>query len=164
MSGLFNSIEISATGMTLQRQKMDVVSQNIANVDTTRTDKGGPYRRRRVMVAAAEEAVPFKNMISKSRTELARTDPKHLGGTVKSRQETIEVAKAEGREVEDPASSYRLVHDPGHPDADEKGFVKVPDIEIINEMVDMISASRAYEANTTAVLTAKEMAKNALSI
>lgn len=164
MSGLFNSIEISATGMTLQRQKMDVVSQNIANVDTTRTDKGGPYRRRRVMVAAAEEAVPFKNMISKSRTELARTNPGHLHGTVKSRQETIDVAQAEGKEVEDPASSYRLIHDPGHPDADEKGFVKMPDIEIINEMVDMISASRAYEANTTAVLAAKEMAKNALSI
>ena len=164
MSGLFNSIEISATGMTLQRKKMDVVSQNIANVDTTRTDKGGPYRRKRVMVETAEENVPFKNLISKSRTELARTDPGHLAGTVRSRNETIEVSEAEGKEIEDPASSYRLVHDPGHPDADEKGFVKVPDIEIINEMVDMITASRAYEANTTAVLTAKEMAKNALSI
>jgi flagellar basal-body rod protein FlgC len=66
--------------------------------------------------------------------------------------------------VDDPASKFRLVYDPGHPDADEQGYVKVPDIEIVNEMVDMIAASRAYEANTTAILSAKEMAKNALEI
>ena len=69
-----------------------------------------------------------------------------------------------GQEIEDSASSYRLVHDPGHPDANEEGFVKMPDIEIVTEMVDMIAASRAYEANTMAIAAAKEMAKNAIDI
>ena len=164
MSGLLNSIEISGSGLTLQRKKMDVVSQNIANVDTTRTEQGGPYRRRRVMVKAAEENVPFKNVMNTAKTELARTDSQHLSGLNMSRQESVEVSKTSGSEVEDPASSFRMSYDPGHPDADEEGFVKVPDIEIVNEMVDMMAASRAYEANTTAILAAKEMAKNALGI
>ncbi|MCX6828963.1 MAG: flagellar basal body rod protein FlgC [candidate division Zixibacteria bacterium] len=164
MSGLFNSIEISATGMTLQRKKMDVVAQNIANVETTRTDKGGPYRRKRVMVSAEEENVPFRNVMDGARTKLLRTNVNHLNGVSKLTRDDIEVSKAKGEEVDDPASKFRLVYDPGHPDADEQGYVKVPDIEIVNEMVDMIAASRAYEANTTAILSAKEMAKNALEI
>ena len=164
MSGLLNSIEISGSGLTLQRKKMDVVSQNIANVDTTRTEKGGPYRRRRVVVKAAEENIPFKNVMNTARTELARTNSQHLSGLNMSRQSTIEVSKTNGSEIEDPSSSFRMTYDPGHPDADSEGFVKVPDIEIVNEMVDMMAASRAYEANTTAILSAKEMAKNALGI
>jgi flagellar basal-body rod protein FlgC len=164
MSGLFNAIEISATGMTLQRKKMDAVAQNIANVETTRTPEGGPYRRRRVMVSAAKEEVPFRNIMTSAKTDLVRTDSKHMNGISQLSTQKVEVSKVDGNEVEDPASSYRLVHDPGHPDADEKGFVKMPDVEIINEMVDMMAASRAYEANTTAILSAKEMAKNALGI
>jgi|WetSurMetagenome_2_1015567.scaffolds.fasta_scaffold337433_2 flagellar basal-body rod protein FlgC len=164
MSGLLNSIEISGSGLTLQRKKMDVVSQNIANVDTTRTEKGGPYRRRRVIVKAAEENIPFKSVMNTARTELSRTNSQHLSGLNISRQSNIEISKTDGSEIEDPASSFRMTYDPGHPDADSEGFVKVPDIEIVNEMVDMMAASRAYEANTTAILSAKEMAKNALGI
>jgi flagellar basal-body rod protein FlgC len=164
MSGLFSSIEISATGLSLQRKKMDVVSQNIANAETTRTDQGGPYRRKRVMVKAAEDEIPFRNIMSDMKTKLAITDARHMPGSPLVSREDVEVSKVEGNEVEDPASSFRLVYDPGHPDADEQGFVKMPDVEIVNEMVDMIAASRGYEANTTAILSAKEMAKNALEI
>ncbi|MCX6827261.1 MAG: flagellar basal body rod protein FlgC [candidate division Zixibacteria bacterium] len=164
MSGLFSSIEISATGLTLQRKKMDVVAQNIANAETTQTEKGGPYRRKRVMVSAAEEQIPFRNIMAGAKTNLVRTNANHLNGVSRLSRDDMEVSKAEGKEVEDPASSFRMVYDPGHPEADEKGYVKMPDVEIVNEMVDMISASRAYEANTTAILSAKEMAKNALDI
>ncbi len=164
MSGLFSSIEISATGLTLQRKKMNVVAQNIANAETTRTDQGGPYRRKRVTVEEAEEKIPFRNMVSQAATSLARTDEKHLAGKLRYKGDEVEVEKTEGTEIEDPSSSFRQVYDPGHPDADADGFVKMPDVEIINEMVDMMAASRAYEANTTAILSAKEMAKNALEI
>jgi len=164
MSGLFSSIETSATGLTLQRKKMNVVAQNIANAETTRTDKGGPYRRKRVTVEAAEENIPFKNMVTQAATTLALTNEKHIAGTLRYRGDEVEISKAEGTEIEDPASSFKQVYDPGNPDADADGFVKMPDVEIINEMVDMMAASRAYEANTTAILSAKEMAKNALEI
>ncbi|UCD18599.1 MAG: flagellar basal body rod protein FlgC [Candidatus Zixiibacteriota bacterium] len=164
MSGIFNSIDISASGMTLQRRKMDVVAQNLANVETTQTKNGGPYRRKRVMVEEAREQIPFRKVMSQTQTKLARTHANHKAGKVVAKQENVEISKVATKEAEDPASSFKLVHDPGHPDADEDGFVKMPDIEVINEMVDMMAASRAYEANTTAILTAKEMAKNALEI
>jgi flagellar basal-body rod protein FlgC len=157
-------MEISASGLTLQRKKMDTVAQNIANAETTRTKEGGPYRRRRVMVSAAEENIPFRNMVSQAATTLARTHEKHLAGRIRYKGDEVEISKVKGSEVEDPASSFRLVYDPGHPEADADGFVKMPDVEIINEMVDMMAASRAYEANTSAILSTKEMAKDALEI
>jgi len=164
MSGLFSSIDISASGLTLQRKKMNVVADNIANAETTKTEQGGPYRRKRVMVESAEEKIPFRNMVSQAATALARTDARHLPGKLRSKGEDAEIAKTEGSEIQDPASNYRLVYDPGNPEADADGYIKMPDVEIINEMVDMMAASRAYEANTTAILSAKEMAKNALEI
>jgi flagellar basal-body rod protein FlgC len=164
MSGLFKAIDVSATGLTIQRQKMDVVAQNIANAETTRTKEGGPYRRRRVIVSEAKENVPFRTVMSNARSKLMRTDTKHMSGSTRISENDIEVSKTSGQEIEDPASSFRLVYDPDHPDADEKGMVMTPDIEIVNEMVDMMTASRAYEANTMAILTSKEMAKNALEI
>jgi flagellar basal-body rod protein FlgC len=164
MSGLFKAIEVSATGLSLQRKKMDVVAQNIANAETTRTEKGGPYRRKRVVVSGVKESVPFRTEMSRARSKLARTHTKHLSGGVKTSQNIVDISKARGEEIVDPASGHRLVHDPDHPDADENGMVKMPDIEIVTEMVDMMAASRAYEANTMAILTSKEMAKDALEI
>lgn len=164
MSGIFNAIDISASGMTLQRRKMDVVSQNLANVETTRTNEGGPYRRKRVVVNEVKDQVPFRNVMNQAQTRLTRTNNGHLGGKSVSRHESLEVSKANAKEVDDPNSGVKLIHDPSHPDANDDGFVAMPDIEVINEMVDMMAASRAYEANTTAILTAKDMAKNALEI
>jgi len=164
MSGILNAIKTSATGLTLQRKKMDAVAENIANAETTRTEKGGPYRRKRVTVSEAVENTPFKTIMARTGTKLAQTNPRHMSGNRKSLNEEAEISKVKGRTVEDSASGYRLVHDPGHPDADEQGFVRLPDIEIVTEMVDMMAASRAYEANTVAILTSKEMAKDALEI
>jgi len=164
MSGIFTAIETSATGLSIQRRKMNVVSENIANAETTRTDSGGPYRRKRVVVAENVEDVPFKTHMARAGAKLSRTHANHLGGARRSSTETSEISKVNGETIEDPASNFRIVHDPNHPDADENGFVKMPDIEIINEMVDMMSASRAYEANTMAISAAKEMARNALDI
>ena len=164
MSGIFSAIDVSASGLSLQRKKMDAVAQNIANAETTRTDDGTPYRRKRILASADEENVPFRTAMTAARTKLARTNPTHLSSSPRNSLSTVEVSKADGREVEAPADSYRLVHDPDHPDADQEGYVKMPDIEIITEMVDMIAASRAYEANTMAIASAKEMAQNALDI
>jgi len=159
-----NAIDVSATGLTLQRKKMDAVAQNIANAETTRTKEGGPYRRKRVIVSEAKNDVPFQTVMSQARSKLSCTNSKHMSGLKRFSNNNIEISNTKGNEIADPASSYRLVHDPDHPDADENGMVKMPDVEIVTEMVDMMTASRAYEANTMAILTSKEMAKNALEI
>lgn len=164
MSGLVNSIDVSASGLTIQRRKMDAIAQNIANVETTRTPDGGPYRRKRVMVEEAKENVPFKTVMNQARTKLARTNPAHMLGTTRTTKSAVEISKVDAEEVEASPDDYKLIYDPSHPDADEEGYVKMPDVELINEMVDMMASSRAYEANTTAILAAKEMAKNAMEI
>ncbi len=164
MSGLVNSIDVSASGLTIQRRKMDAIAQNIANVETTRTEDGSPYRRKRVMVEEARENVPFKTIMNQARTRLARTNPGHLPGSTRNLKSGVEISKVDAKEVEASPDDYKLIYDPAHPDADEEGYVKMPDVELINEMVDMMTSSRAYEANTTAILAAKEMARNAMEI
>lgn len=164
MSGLFRAIDVSASGLSLQRRRMDVVAENIANAETTRTEQGGPYRRKRVVVSETVEKVPFKNELNRARIGLARTNPGHRFGRLRVSSRGIDISKVDGAEKQISPDKFRLVHDPDHPDADEQGFVKMPDIELVNEMVDMITSTRAYEANTMAISAAKEMARNALDI
>lgn len=133
---LFNSFDISASGLTAQRLRMDTVANNLANVNTTRTERGGPYRRQMVLFEA--------------RTD--RTQGSHVGAGVRVRSIV---------EDNDP---FKLVYDPAHPDADAQGYVHMPNVNVVTEMVDMISASRAYEANVAALNAAKSMAMKALEI
>lgn len=164
MAGIFTSIEVSGSGMSLQRRKMDVVSQNIANAETTKTEEGGPYRRRRLDVSADDEKLPFKTILEGSKNGLLLTNKGHLPEipAASGNYETVAVAK--GEEVQADEDAYRLIYDPTHPDADADGYVKMPDVELINEMVDMMSANRAYEANALSISASKEMLKNALDI
>ncbi len=164
--GLFSAIKISASGLRGQRTKMDVVARNLANAETTRTADGTPYRRQR---AIFEQVLGDKlknhavNMGYAMENRLARTHPTHLGESVRSTVlagggVTSNVA------VSFDSSEFRVVYDPGHPDADEQGYVLMPNVNPITEMVDMITASRAYEANVSAVQTAKDMFNDALKI
>ena len=144
---LFSSFEISGSGLSAQRLRMDTVSNNIANVNTTRTAEGGPYKRLRVVFTPRQPEPIF----------LLPMDPKaraaaQLGAGVR-------VAG-----VSPDPTAPKMVYDPGHPDADAKGYVAMPNVNIVNEMVDLISASRAYEANVTAINSAKQMAAKALEI
>ena len=164
MAGFLKSIDTSAQGLTVQRRKMDVVAQNIANSETTRTPEGGPYRRQRVVVDANKSELPFNSLLSQANTKLARTDSRHLSGKSISSNNRVDQYSAEGEIVQDPKNNFKLVHDPSHPDADSEGYVKMPDVEIVTEMVDMMVASRAYEANATAISSAKKMANDALEI
>jgi flagellar basal-body rod protein FlgC len=143
---------------------MNIVAENIANAETTSTPEGGPYRRRLVEVNASSERLPFNTILKRSQGALVRTNRGHMPAVPTGLEKTGEVAVAQAKELTEGKDSYRLVYDPGHPDADEEGYVKMPDIEIINEMVDMMTANRAYEANTLAISASKEMLKNALNI
>ncbi len=164
MSGLFSSIEISAQGLTVQRAKMNTTAENIANAETTETPEGGPYQRRRVVVSESKDRVSFRAMVRQAGRKLARTHAGHISSTLRPASGQVDVSTVEARETVDEDAEFKLIHDPSHPQADADGYVKMPGIEIVNEMVDMMAASRAYEANTVAIATAKEMAKQALDI
>ena len=144
--GFFTALEASASALTAQRLRMDTISENIANVNTTRTEDGTPYRRKTVIFEARDANVPFSSYLSKAGHKLLS------GGGV--RVSAI---------VEDP-TPLKSVYDPGHPEADENGIVQMPGVDVVTEMVNMISATRAYEANVTAISTTKSMAMKALEI
>lgn len=164
MEGVFSTIKISGTGMSVQRRKMNVVAENIANAETTQTEEGGPYRRRRLEVESASEKLPFQTVLKNTSATLTRTRRQHIAGFPSSIQSQESVAVANGKEVDEGPESFKLVYDPSHPEANDDGYVKMPDIEIINEMVDMMSANRGYEANAMAISSSKEMIKSALEI
>jgi len=164
MSGILGAITISSKGLSVQRAKMNAVAENIANAETTETAEGGPYRRKRVLVSEVKENEKFSQALKKADNRLTRTHKGHRAGGLRPPSSKIEISGVEGQEVVDPSSSFKLVHDPSHPMANEDGYVKMPDVEIINEMVDMMAATRAYEANTVAIASAKQMARDALDI
>ena len=144
---LFSAFEISGSGLSAQRLRMDTIANNIANVNTTHTAEGGPYKRLRVVFTPRAAEPVF----------LLPSDPASRATT-----QMGEGVKVSGI-VADPTAP-KMVFDPGHPDADAKGYVAMPNVSIVNEMVDLISASRAYEANVTAINSAKSMAAKALEI
>ena len=142
--GMFSAIDTSASGLTAERLRMDVISNNIANVNTTRTEDGAPFRRKLCIFQSRRPRGrwPFQD----------RKKPQVPGKGVR-------VAKI----MEDMAP-FKMEYDPNHPDADSEGYVRRPNINIVHEMVDMITATRAYEANVTSINSAKDMVNAALNI
>lgn len=148
--GLFTSINIAASGMSAERLRTDVISDNIANASTTRTQDGGAFRRSRVVLAQKESGVDWRTPFTPD--EISRGP----GSGVKVTS------------VEKDDSDLRLVYDPTHPDAIQSGpkagYVEYPNVNIVTEMVDLISASRSYEANASVIQGSKEMFMQALEI
>jgi flagellar basal-body rod protein FlgC len=149
--GLFSTINIAASGLTAQRTRQDVIADNIANANTTRTIDGGPFRRSRVIFEPRVDQPYWRSEY------LPNAFDNGVGNGVR----IVEVEK-------DQDSDLRLVYDPTHPDAIQSGpragYVEYPNVNIVNEMVDMISASRSYEANVAVVDAAKGMFQQALQI
>lgn len=164
MSGLLNAIDISSKGLSIQRSKMNVVAENIANAETTETKEGGPYRRQKIAVAEDKQNTSFNSHLQRAGLKLNRTSRGHMPMKAIQMRGKTELSDVKMKVVEDGPESYKLVHDPSHPDADADGYVKYPDVEVVTEMVDMMAASRAYEANTVAISSAKKMAEQALDI
>ena len=142
---MFSSFNINASGMTAQRYRMDVISENVANANTTRTADGTPYRRK--MVYFEEKPVDFS-------TCLHNATGQYTGG------QGVKVTGV----YEDTKTEMKMVYDPSHPDANEDGYVYYPNVDIVTEMTNMIDASRAYEANATAFSASKSMALQGLQI
>jgi flagellar basal-body rod protein FlgC len=164
--GLFGAIKISASGLRGQRTKMDVVARNLANAETTRTEDGTPYRRQRAIFEQVLGDKVNRHSSGVGRptdSRLSTTHRAHMSGLSGSAQEQSGGISSEVGVAPD-ASDFRVVYDPGHPDADNEGYLLLPNVNPVTEMVDMIAASRAYEANVSAVQTSKDMFNDALKI
>jgi flagellar basal-body rod protein FlgC len=140
----FSAMRISASGLSVQRTRMNVTSSNLANVDTTRTVEGGAYKPRHAVVAAVPLAQSFDEVLG---------DQLHQ-----------QIASAEVVSVQAEEGQGRLVYEPSHPDANGEGYVEYPNISVVGEMTNMVTATRSYEANISAIQTIKQMAKNAFEI
>lgn len=144
---IFKSFGVNASGMTAERYRMDIISQNVANANTTRTEDGTPYKRK--IVTFTEKTL----------------DPTRFGTIfAKSRGMDVGDGVKVSRVFEDEQSEMKRVYDPAHPDADEDGYVWYPNVDIVTEMTNMIDATRAYEANATAFTASKSMAMKGLNI
>lgn len=157
---LFNGMNTSTSGMTAQRKRMNAIAENIANIETTRTEEGGPYRRKDTVLS---EEKRFEAVLERgTHQKLARSDGNHMFG----RSEAKILAPSNGvtASIQEDQSPFREVYDPSHPDADENGIVRMPNVDIVQEMTELISASRAFEANVTAFNATKAMMKKALEL
>jgi flagellar basal-body rod protein FlgC len=134
---LFEAMRISASGLTAERFRLDLIAGNLANINTTRTAEGGPFRR---------QTAVFAEELSKARAGMPVSAGVRVAGVARD------------------GTPPQLVYDPGHPDANEDGYVAMPNINVINEMVDLITATRSYEANVTALNAYKSMFLKALEI
>ena len=143
--GLFRSMNVSGSALTAQRLRMDIIANNVANMNTTRTAQGGPYRRQSVTFREKQEGVRFGDFLGRAQ-----------GG---SSGDGVEVHRI----VHDNAPARR-VFEPTHPDADGEGFVLMPNVDVVTEMTDLVSARRAYEASVTVLNATKSMAQRALDI
>jgi flagellar basal-body rod protein FlgC len=143
--GLFQSFNISASGMTAERFRTDIIAENIANVNTTRAEDGGPYRRK-IVTFQEREVTPFSEIYSASKNAV-------IGNGVK----VVSV-------TEDTETDFVMEYDPSNPDADENGYVTYPNVNTVTEMTNLIDATRAYEANATAFEASKSMAQTGLQI
>jgi flagellar basal-body rod protein FlgC len=139
---VFNSMKINASGLTLERMKLDTISSNIANVNTTRTEGGGAYQRKEVV---------FEEMVKRQYNSYAK------------RREQVTMG-VKVTEIYEDTENMRIVYDPDHPDANEEGYVTMPNVNLLDEMVNLIQAQRTYEANATALKASKGMLNKAIEI
>lgn len=160
---VFNSMKINVSGLSLERLKMDTINTNIANMRTTRTEEGGPYKRKQVLF---EESLKNIRNITTDGSYYTRSDIKiekngfitNAGTGFKSFGVRVTGIEEDGEE------NFKREYKPDHPDADENGYVLMPNINMVDEMIDLIKAQRAYEANLTAFNTSKNIYKKTLEI
>jgi flagellar basal-body rod protein FlgC len=139
--GMFDVLAISSSGLRAQRNRLEVVATNLANVHTTRTEEGGPYKKKGIVFSSSDvSGEPFSALLKK-KTEGVKVDA-----------------------IEESNKPFERIFDPSHPDADKEGYVSLPNVNVMEEMVDMMSATRSYEANLNVISATKHMFMKALDI
>ena len=157
---IFEGLNISGKGMSINKKKMDLIAENIANSETTRTNNGEPYKRKLLKVSSNDNnlvSFQFNPQIKLKTTEEVHFNSQEIKSTERY-DNTINMNEVEDNKTGD------LIYMPEHPDANKDGYVQMPNVNIVNEMTDMIVATRSYEANLTAFNSSKQIAKDSLDI
>ncbi len=171
--GMYDSVEVSASGLSAERLAMDVIANNLANANTTRTPEGGAFKRQLIVFqqkqddASAAKATNYGPSATAANTtddggidmDSIGIDTDLFGPDLNKSRAGVQVVG-----IEQDNGPDRLVYDPGHPDADAQGYVHMPNVDVVKEMVDMMSAQRAYEANVTAIQESRNMGNAAQSL
>lgn len=158
----FSSFSISSKGMSIQKQQMNVITENIANTSTTRTEDGTPYKRKYISVEFEKNNLKTAGQFDNLKAGFKSSFNNHIASN-KYASNSVDEINFTAKELTDN-SEGELVYMPDHPDANDDGYVSMPNVNIVTEMVDMISASRSFEANLTAFNAAKQIAKDSLEI
>ena len=146
--GMMQSLQASFSGLQVQRARMNVIAENLANASVTRTPEGGPYKPKEIIIASQPQRSSFSKLLQ----------------SYHNNDQNNDVREVKVIDIVDVPDAVRMEYDPQHPDANSQGYVAYPNISVLQEMVDLIAASRLYEANVTAINTAKDMAYRALQI
>lgn len=163
IGGTLNGFFVSAKGMSIQRKKMNLIAENIANADMIRTENGEPYKRKTLQVVQKQSMFENDFSAEQNKIRLQTTNSNHIPFAVVPQKEKDNAGNLKFNQIEDQKEG-EILYMPDHPNANEKGYVELSNVNIINEMVDMIAASRSYEANLTAFNSSKQMAKDSLEI
>jgi flagellar basal-body rod protein FlgC len=164
--GIFSELSISASGLRAQRIRQNTISSNLANIETTRTEKGGPYKRQFPVFSADTTGKDTSIINQQVKLQGTTTNINHLPIPPLSFPKVKSFFGNGVRvdEIREDSRPPKMVYDPSHPDADKNGYVAMPNINVVEEMTNMIAATRAYEANITAFNAAKNMYMQALQI
>jgi flagellar basal-body rod protein FlgC len=160
--GYLSNFDISGYGLSAQRFRMNIISSNIANANTTRTSEGGPYQRREVVFKAMNFDEALNNKIKQNNSLLEYENP--LGDSFLSKNANPAIMSVKVDKVVRDDSDFKLKYDPSHPDANAQGYVAYPNINPVIEMADLIEATRAYQANVAAFQSAKNMANSSIDM
>ena len=162
MSNFLSSFDIAGYGLSAQRVRVNTISSNIANAQTTRTEEGGPYRRKEVVFRAIDFNEKYNQALSKMTQSAKYEDPLNLGEFGKKVNPAIMSVVIDKISRDD--SKPKMKFEPNHPDADANGYVAYPNINPVIEMADLVEATRSYQANVAAFQSSKDMANSAISL
>jgi flagellar basal-body rod protein FlgC len=163
VGGAYSGFNLSAKGLSVQRKKMDIIAENIANSETTRTESGQPYKRKFLKAEKIDNFVPTPLLPQNNTLKLLTIEKEHIMGANNLTPQQLNQGDINIEVLEDN-SAGELIFMPNHPDADANGYVEYSNVNIINEMVEMIQATRSYEANLKALEASKQMIKDSLEI
>lgn len=161
--GMFGSFDVSASGLSAQRRRLDVIAENLANSETTRTPEGGPYRRKRAVMGSDPNS-QTNATTRRDFMEMVRTQAEHMDPQAVEREARGPASVHVRANIEEDPAPFRSEYDPGHPDANAEGYVLKPNVNVVDEMVELILATRAYQANAVAFEAAKDMFTVSLQI
>lgn len=164
VSNFFSTFKISSSALSSEKRRLAVTAENIANAETTRTEDGTPYKRKELVRETVSRRRLFNSALENARLQLQTSTPAHFPSANYTPLGVDQTGSVEVKNTVEEIGEFKRIYDPSHPEADEEGYVAYPEINVVSEMLELISASRSYEANITVMTATKNMARKSLEI